>query len=314
MYYIGIDLGGTNIAVGLVDEDKNIIRKESIPTNAGRSAEEIICDMARLSKKIVSDAELNLKDIKWVGIGCPGSVDRENGVVLYANNISFEQTPLREIFNKYFEINVYIDNDANCAALGEAYAGSAKDCKDVVFVTLGTGVGGGIIIDKKVYSGFNDNGGEIGHTVIAFDGRRCSCGRRGCWESYASVTALIVDTIDAMKWNRQSLMWKLCDGSLDKVNGKTAFDAAKAGDEAALNVVNQYFRYVAAGVTDLVNTFQPEILLLGGSISKEGEYLLSPVRKIVEKERYTKHCKQTELKIASLGGDAGIIGAAMLGM
>ncbi len=313
MYYIGIDLGGTNIAAGLVNESCQIVCKESIPTHAQRRAEDIIYDMATLSVKIISDAGLKKEDIAWVGIGSPGSVDRANGVLLYANNIPFIKTPVREIFQKTFPIDVYIDNDANCAALGEAYAGSAKNCNNAVFVTLGTGVGGGIIIDKKIYSGFNDNGAEIGHNLIYLDGRKCSCGRRGCWETYASVTGLILDTIEAMKWNRDSLMWKLCGGSLDHVSGKTSFDAAKAGDEAAISVVNQYFKYVAAGITDLVNTFQPEILCIGGSISKEGEYLLAPVRKIVEQERYTRYCKQTELKIAELGGDAGIIGAAMLG-
>lgn len=313
MYYIGIDLGGTNIAVGLVDDDCNLIKKESIPTRAERKDVEIIKDMADLTAKVIADAGLSVSDVAWVGIGSPGSVDRENGILLYANNIPFTKTPMREIFQKTLNLPVYIDNDANCAALGEVYAGSAKGCNHAVFVTLGTGVGGGLIIDKKVYAGFNDNGAEIGHNVIMLGGRKCSCGRRGCWEAYASVTGLIVDTIEAMKWNKDSLMWKLCDGSLDNVNGRTSFDAAKQGDETALEVVNNYFTYVAAGVTDMVNTFQPEILCIGGSISKEGEYLLDPVRKIVEKERYTRFCKQTELKVATLGGDAGIIGAAMLG-
>jgi len=313
MYYIGIDLGGTNIAVGLVDENCNIVKKESIPTRATRTDKEIIKDMAELSAKVISDAGVDLKDVAWVGIGSPGSVDRENGILLYANNIPFVKTPMREIFRETLNLPVYIDNDANCAALGEAYAGSAKNCNHAVFVTLGTGVGGGLIIDKKIYAGFNDNGAEIGHMIINHNGRKCSCGRRGCWEAYASVSGLIVDTIEAMKWNQDSLMWKLCGGSLDNVNGRTSFDAAKQGDEAALEVVNNYFSYVAAGITDLVNIFQPEILCIGGSISKEGEYLLAPVRKIVEKERYTRYCKQTELKMATLGGDAGIIGAAMLG-
>ena len=313
MYYIGIDLGGTNIAAGLVNEDCKILYKESIPTRASRPAAEIAADMAALSRSVAQKAGVELSDVAWIGIGSPGSIDRANGVILYANNINFLKTPLAALIREHWDIPVYIDNDANAAALGEAFAGAAKGCNDAIMVTLGTGVGGGIIIDKKIYSGFNSNGAELGHTVIVANGRPCSCGRKGCWEAYASVTGLIADTKAAMEAHPESMMWELENGSIADISGKTAFIAAKKGDKVAQEVVAQYLDYVAIGITNLVNTFQPEVLCIGGAISKEGEYLLAPVRKFVERERYTRYCEQTELKIAALGNDAGIIGAAMLG-
>ncbi|MGI6335602.1 MAG: ROK family protein [Eubacteriales bacterium] len=313
MVTIGVDLGGTKIAAGVVNEQCELLYKDSVPTGASRPAEEIVADMAKLCRNVTQKAGVDIKDVGWIGIGSPGSIDRETGMVLYANNLPFNRTPLAGILRGHWDIPIYVDNDANAAALGEVYAGAAKNCRDVIMVTLGTGVGGGIIIDGKIYAGFNSNGAELGHTVIVANGRPCTCGRHGCWEAYASVTGLILDTREAMLKNRDSLMWEIQEGSIDHVSGKTAFIAAKKNDPAALEVVRGYCDYVAIGITNLVNIFQPEVLCVGGAISKEGEYLLTPVRKFVERERYTRYCAQTELKIAALGNDAGIIGAAMLG-
>ena len=313
MVYIGIDLGGTNIAAGVVDENCEILAKESIPTNASRPAGEIAFDMANLARRVAQKAGVAESDVAWIGVGVPGAIDRDAGMVMYACNLNFRKMPLADAMRRVWDIPVLLDNDANAAALGEVYAGAAKGCSDVIVVTLGTGVGGGIIIDRKIYSGFNSNGGEIGHSVIVAHGRPCGCGRRGCWEAYASVTGLILDTKEAMKAHPESSMWQLENGSLDDVSGKTAFIAAKAGDEVAKQVVAQYLEYVAIGVTDLVNIFEPEVICIGGAISKEGEYLLGPVREYVDRESYTHYCARTQLKIAALGNDAGIIGAAMLG-
>ncbi|NLD87521.1 MAG: ROK family protein, partial [Clostridiales bacterium] len=223
MYYIGIDLGGTNIACGVVDDSCKIIYKDSVPTNVSRPAEEIIKSMALLAADAAEKSEVGKNSVAWVGIGSPGSIDRENGILLYANNLPFSRTPMREIFNKYWNIPVYIDNDANAAALGEAYAGAAKDCNEAIMITLGTGVGGGIIIDKKIYSGFNSNGAELGHMVIVANGEKCSCGRNGCWEAYASVTGLIRDTKKAMDAHPESFMWSIMEGSEKKrVSGRTS--------------------------------------------------------------------------------------------
>ncbi|MEA4822698.1 MAG: ROK family glucokinase [Clostridiaceae bacterium] len=313
MVYIGVDLGGTKIAAGVVNDNCEILCKDSIPSGASRPAAEIAADMADLCRNVAKKSGVDLADVAWIGIGSPGSIDRENGVILYANNINFLKTPLAALIREHWDIPVHIDNDANAAALGEAYAGAAKGCRDAIMITLGTGVGGGIIIDRKIYSGFNANGAELGHMVIVASGRPCTCGRNGCWEAYASVSGLIADTRAAMLAHPESAMWQLQNGSIEHVSGKTAFDAARAGDAVAEEVVRQYREYVAIGITNLVNIFQPEVLCVGGAISKEGEYLLGPVREFVERERYTRYCAQTEIKIAALGNDAGIIGAAMLG-
>jgi len=312
MYSIGIDLGGTNIAAGLVDDQYHIIEKMSIPTHSERSAEEIIDDMAKLSMKL-ADATVGRDQIGWIGIGIPGSVSKADGVVLHCVNVPFEMSPVRERIQKLWNVPVYIDNDANAAALGEVYAGAAAGCDNSITVTLGTGVGGGIIIDKKIYAGFNDNGAEVGHMVIHKGGVQCNCGRCGCWETYASVNALIRQTKVAMAEHPESMMWEGLDRNNPHVSGKTSFVAAKKGDAAALKVVEKYFEYVAEGMTNLINIFQPEVLCIGGAISKEGDYLLNPVKKLIERDRFTRYCSQTEIRICKLGNDAGIIGAAVLG-
>ena len=308
--YIGIDLGGTNIAAGLVSEQGKIIAKASVPTMSERPATEIVKDMADLSKKLINDNGLSVSDIKGVGIGCPGSIDFKNGVVIYANNLRMEHFPLADEFRKNLDLPVTIDNDANCAAMGE-YVASGNGVDNFILVTLGTGVGSGIIVDGTMIRGFNGAGGEAGHTTLIHDGEPCSCGRKGCWESYASVTALIRQTKEAMAKNPQSLMNKIAaeDG---KVTGRTAFDAAKAGDEVAKEVVKKYAIYVAEGITNLENIFQPEMICVGGGISREGEYLLDPVRDFVKKYGYNKYMKKTEIITAKLFNDAGIIGAAMI--
>ncbi len=308
MYYIGIDLGGTNIAAGVVAEDGKIIEKMSIPTNATRDWREIVADMANMSKELIEKSGAPMSEVKGVGIGCPGSIDNANGVCRYSNNLRMDNADIASEFRKTLDLPVNLENDANAAALGE-YAINGQGAKSFVFVTLGTGVGGGVVIDGKIFRGFNGVGAELGHTVINVDGEQCTCGRRGCWEAYASVTALIRQTKAAIEKNPESLMAKLA-AEEGKVSGKTSFDAAKQGDSAAQEVVNNYFRYVAEGITDMVNIFQPERIVIGGSISKEGDYLLKPVKDFVGKNDYNKRMEKAQVEIATLFGDAGIIGAA----
>ncbi len=311
MYSIGVDLGGTNIVAGVVDDNYRILSVAKCKTNSPRSAEEILEDIARLCRDAVKKAGLSLKQMEFVGIGSPGTCN--TGVVEYSNNLGFVNVPICQIMHEKLGLPVYIENDANAAALGEAKAGAAKGANSCVCITLGTGVGGGIIIDGKIYGGFNFSGAEVGHIVIEQNGEPCTCGRNGCWEAYASATALVRQTKKAMQENPDSQMWKIA-GSLDSVNGLTAFDAMRAGDAAGKAVVDQYIAYVACGVTNMVNIFQPEILCIGGGVSKEGETLLAPLRKHVEAERYSRYSeKQTKICVATLGNDAGIIGAACLG-
>ena len=307
--YIGIDLGGTNIAIGIVDDNGKIVAMDSTPTLAQRGYKEIIKDMASLSKKIMVDNNISEDEIKGVGIGCPGTVDSKTGTVLFSNNIRMENVPLAEEFKQYFDVNVRIMNDADAAAYGE-YAVNGNDVDSFIFITLGTGVGGGIIINKKVYNGFNSAGGELGHITLVHDGVPCNCGNIGCWEAYASVTALIRQTKEAMEKNPESLMHKYL-GNDGNVNGRTAFDAAKAGDEVALNVVKQYREYVASGLVSIINIFQPEKLVVGGGISKEGDYLIKPIVEYCYEREYNKYGKKTQISVATLFNDAGIIGAAL---
>ena len=311
--YLGVDLGGTNIAVGIVNEAGEIINKSSVPTGAEREYKEILKDIADLCIKVANDSDVSMDDIKSIGIGSPGTCDNENGAVVYANNLNFHNVPVREEIQKYINKPVYIENDANVAALAE-YHKIGKPMKCFVAITLGTGVGGGVIIDGKIYSGPNGAAGELGHTVIVADGEPCSCGRKGCWESYASATALIRQTRRELAVNNKSTMYELTEGNLEKVSGKTAFIAAKQGDASGLKVVNNYIRYISIGISNMINIFQPELLVIGGGICKEGDYLLNPIKEFCLNETYgSDDISRTEIAIAQLGNDAGIIGAAFLG-
>jgi len=308
MYYIGIDLGGTNIAAGLVDTLGRILYSQSIPTHKERPWEEIVKDMAKLSKSILSQSGHTVQEVAAVGIGCPGSIDKERGMVVYSNNIVMHNVPLANEFRKYLDLPVFLENDANAAALGE-YAIHGEGVNSFIFMTLGTGVGGGIILDGKVYSGFNGAGAEIGHQTLIFNGEPCTCGRRGCLEAYASVTALIRQTEMAMKTHPESMMntWAKEHG---RVTGRTSFECAKLGDPAAIEVRDTYVTYVAEGICSIVNVLQPEILAIGGGISREGDTLLSPIKAYFQKNDYNKYMKKTDIRIAKLFGDAGIVGAA----
>ena len=309
MHYLGIDLGGTNIAAGIVSEDGEIINKLSTPTLPQRSFEEIIKDMAFLCNKLLSESGNDISEIQAIGIGTPGAVDNKNGVVLNAGNLGWHNAEIKNEMSKYFSVPINVENDANAAAYGE-YAVCGIDADDFIFITLGTGVGGGIIINKKIYRGFNGAGAELGHCTLVHDGIKCSCGKAGCWEAYASVSALINQTREAIERNPNSFMTKLYK-ERGEVNGRTAFDAAKAGDVAAQNVVEKYLEYVADGICSMINIFEPEVLLIGGGISKEGDYLLNPIVDYCEKNWFCKNIRQTKIGIAALGNDAGIVGAAL---
>lgn len=314
MYRLGIDLGGTNIATGVIDENYKIIGVGKVKTNLPRPAEEIIDDMAKSALMAVENARLTMDDIESIGVGAPGSVIYETGTIVYSNNLGFFDVPLAKMLEEKLNKKVYVENDANAAAYGEYVAGAGKGSKNFVALTLGTGVGGGVIIDGKIYSGSNFAGAELGHTVIQMNGEICTCGRNGCFEAYASATALIRQTKQAMIRFPESVMWKLCNNDINAVNGRIAFDAMRKGDEAGKSVVDEYIRYVAVGVANMVNIFQPDVLCIGGGISNEGETLIKPIRDFVAGENYARNMdKKTEIKAATLGNDAGIIGAALLG-
>lgn len=312
--YIGVDLGGTSIKIGIVDEEGNIVVKGSVPTRTKAGYETIVKDMAELINTLLSDINITINEIKSIGIGAPGAVDNKNGIVKHLENIPMRNAPVRDEMNKYFDVPVYIDNDANCAALGEFYALDDKEIKCFVAITLGTGVGSGIIIDKKIYTGFNGVAGEFGHTSIDKNGIECKCGRKGCWENYASATGLIRESEKSAFEHPDSLLAKLIADNGGKSNGKIPFDAAKADDKIAVKVVNNYIENVSVGLVNVINILRPEIIVLGGGISYEGEYILNPIKDYVYQHVYAKECtEKTDIRIAKLRNDAGIIGAALLG-
>lgn len=315
-YYVGIDLGGTNIVAGVVDGDYNIIAKASTKTNCPRPEKEIAEDMVKMAVQAVENAKLTMDDIEWIGIGTPGIANSATGIVERANNLGFINTPLVKYVKEFIGRNdtpVYIENDANAAAYGEYVAGAAKGAKNAVCITLGTGVGAGIVIDGKIYAGSNFAGAEIGHTVIEVGGAPCTCGRKGCFEAYSSATGLIRMTKESMAENPDSIMNKMAE-ERGKVTARTSFDCMRAGDKYAKAVVDKYIKYLAAGITNTINTFQPDILCIGGGVCNEGDPLLLPVKAIVEEEDFAnKSEKRTEIVIAKLGNDAGLIGAAFLG-
>ncbi len=312
-YYVGIDIGGTNISTGVVDENYNIIGRGKLKTNIGRDYKEILADIIETVRLAVSDAKLENDDIRWIGVGCPGTCNTDTGIVEYSNNLRWLNVPLLADIEEAFGRKTYIDNDANVAAYGEYLAGAAKGAKNAVVITLGTGVGAGIIINGKIFSGSNFAGGEIGHTVIVVDGYECTCGRKGCFEAYSSATGLIRMTREASESHPESKIRQLVEAD-GRISARTAFNAAKMLDETGIEVVERYIKHLACGITNTINIFQPDILCIGGGVCNEGDALLVPLKKQVAESVYSRNsAKNTEICICSLGNDAGIIGAAMLG-
>lgn len=306
---IGIDLGGMSIKAGLVDESLKIRYKKAVETDVTGTGDKIISDMIGLIHSVIN--ENPGCTIEHIGIGVPGYVDKQQ-IVQNCNNIPLNSVDLRSIIGREVQIPINVDNDANVAALGEVLAGAAKNYEDAVMITIGTGIGSGIVIGNQIYRGCNGAAGELGHIVIEKNGVSCNCGRRGCYEKYASASALIEQTKQAMKEHPESIMWELCNGNIDSANGKTAFDAWRKKDAAGTAVLDCFISYLATGLVDIVNMFQPEAIIIGGGISKEGDTLLNLLLPYLEQERYTKEGMQTDILIAQLGNDAGIIGASQL--
>lgn len=314
MFYIGIDIGGMSIKGGVVTEEGKFIVKDFITTEPRADEEVIIKDIADLIKRLIAKAGLTEQSIEGIGLGIPGTVFGDEGRVRYAPNINLVNTPLVAKLSKYFKFNIpiRISNDANCAALGEALFGGGKGKTDVLMCTLGTGVGVGIMINGKLFEGIDSAGAEGGHMVIRTGGEKCGCGRKGCWEAYASATALIRQTNAAIKKFPDSLLAEIArkEGT---VNGKTAFTAAEQGCGAAKSVIRKYLVYVGDGMVNLVNIFRPQVFIVGGGISKEGDNIIKPLQKYVNKFGYApKYSPKVKVVPATLFNDAGILGAAAL--
>lgn len=313
MYRVGIDLGGTNIKAGIVDEQQHIVVTASVPTRSERPYREVIRDMADLVSTLLQQAGITQSQLQGIGIGSPGMIDAENGVVAYSNNIGWENVPLVEEIHHYYACPAAISNDANCAALGEVKAGAAKDVKNAILLTLGTGVGGGVILDGKVFEGAHAGGAELGHTTLIYSGEPCTCGRRGCVEAYVSATALIRDAGREAAIHRESMLNALCHGDISKMNGKIPFDAAKQKDETALRIVHNYITYLGEAITNYVNIFRPDVVLLSGGVCNQGSYLTDPLQDYIKDQCFAgEKAFIPMIRCASLGNEAGIIGAANL--
>ena len=310
MYAIGVDIGGMSIKAGLVKDGKIVSsnRQVTAPT-----AEQSLDNLILQIKSLLSENSLTEKDIAGIGIGCPGLISSKEGVVDYNNNMKWENFHIVDLLKQSFNVKIKLSNDANVAALGETVYGSAAQYKNAIMLTLGTGVGGGIIIDGKLYEGGFSKGAELGHTVIAYGGEKCTCGRRGCLEAYASATGLIRMTKIAMKQDAKSAMWGSVGGDINRVDGKTSFECAKTGDKSANKVVSEFAAYLAEGIMNLANVFRPEVFIIGGGVSAQGDYLTGKLKDYCEKFNYGySNAPKFEIVTASLGNDAGIIGAAAL--
>ncbi len=310
-FRIGIDLGGTAIKAGIVSEDYQILAKRTIRTS--QDFETACREMGEMVEDLLRDARISVSDLECVGIGTPGFINPESGLLVFSPNTRWHNVPLKEELGKYIPVPIYAGNDANCAVIGEYLAGAGKGYESVLMITLGTGVGGGVILNRKLFSGCDFMGTEFGHTPLVYNGERCGCGINGCFEAYGSVSALIRQTKHAMTLHPDSSMntWVSCHKGT--VNGRTAFDCAKEGDPAALAVVDQFESYVAYGISGFINIFRPQIVLIGGGISAEGNYLLEPIRQKLKNYVFAQDIIGIPpVTHAKLGNAAGTIGAAFI--
>lgn len=310
---IGIELGVKNIVVGIVDKNGKLLRKDSTPMGKDRPFEDIVKDIFELIKKVLEDEAIELKSVKHIGVGCPGITDNENGIILRSYTLNLFNANIRAELQKYINISVHVENDANCVAVAEYLLGAAYGTSSSLTIKIGNGIGGGIIIDDNIYNGFNFGGTEFGHMTIDFHGRECKCGRKGCWETYASATALINETKKTALENPDSLIMKICNNDLSQISELTAYEAAKAGDPYAKRVFDEYLEVLSEGIANIVNILMPAIVVIAGPISKLGDYLANPLIALLNQKIYCRGLKLPEFKMAEMGTAGIVIGAAMLG-
>ena len=313
MLYIGLDVGGTTFKAGVVNEQGEILSKAAYPTMIELPYQEIIANMAKLCLKVVDEAGVTLDQIKAIGVGVPGIFDAKTGIIPFCTNLGWHEIPFVAEMQKHINLPVYVDNDATVAGLAESVVGSSAGSVCSVFVTLGTGVGGGIIINGRPYSGAHGIGSEIGHMILRLDGEPCSCGNHGCFERYASATAIIREAKKAVAADPQSAIMEKCGGDPEKINAKIVIDAAKEGDPTAKAVFDGYVKGLANGLVSIIHILDPEVILLGGGVSMAGDFLLNAVREAVKPLVMFKTMPFARIELAQLGADAGIIGAALLG-
>ena len=314
-YAVGIDFGCTGVKAGIVDKSYSILAKSSMPIGRDHDFGRITTGMVAMIHTLMERSGISPASIEQIGIGCPGFVDPKTGNIAFINNLGWWNAPLPAVLKEKLSmpVSIYTENDANCAVIGEMLAGAGIGKGNIVLLTLGTGVGGGIILNGKLYSGSDNMGAELGHVPLKAGGKLCSCGKRGCLEAYASVTALIHQTHDAMKNNPDSALHQIVRDRCGIIDGRTAFDCARLGDETALRVVDRYIDYVAQGIAGFINIFRPEIVLIGGGLSNEGSYLIDPINAKMKDYVFSfRMIGSPPVEACKLGNDAGIIGAAYM--
>ena len=313
MLYIGIDVGGTTAKAGVVDEAGQILYKSSCKTGIERDFEDIAADMAELCRHIVRESGHEMAEVAAVGVGIPGEQSPKTGLVAFCNNLGWVDVPLMQRLRDALGLPVYVDNDANVAALAESAFGASRDVKSSILITLGTGVGGGIVRDQRIHTGAHGVGGEIGHMVVVVDGEPCNCGHRGCWEKYASATAIIRMGRALMEEKPDCALARQMGGDAANLNAKAVLDLAKAGDADCAGIFETYVKYLCVGLANLINIYDPDMLVLGGGVAYAGDFLLDAVRAALGDYVYCPALSWARVELARLGNDAGIIGAAMLG-
>ena len=313
MLYIGIDLGGTGIKAGVVNDKGEILSKASCPTLPERGYAAVIRDMASLAIQVARDSGHEIGDMEAIGVGLPGIMDPRTGRIPFCTNLGWHDVPLVEEMAKYVDVPVFVDNDATVAGLAESVAGVSAGCENSVFVTLGTGVGGGVVLGGKVFSGSHGVATEIGHMITVVDGEPCTCGNKGCFERYASATALIREGRRMCEAKPDAALAKAVGGDLSAINAKHVIDLAKAGDPDCAAIFDRYVEHLAIGLVNIINLYDPEVIVLGGGVSHAGQFLLDAVRAKLPSLVFYKGMPYARVELAKLTNDAGIIGAAMLG-
>ena len=313
MIYIGIDVGGMSIKAGAVDAEGNILFKHTCPTGVERGYGAVIRDIAQLGLSAARKSGNTVGDIAAIGIGIPGIMNQNTGIVPFCTNLAWHEVPIIEEMKKYTDKPVFVENDATAAALAESVKGVSKGYKNSLFVTLGTGVGGGLILGGKVFSGAHGVATEIGHMVTVNGGELCTCGKRGCFERYASATALIREGRRLCAEKTDCALMQAVNGNILDITAKHVIDLAKAGDADCAALFDSYVDHLVVGLTNLINVYDPEIIVLGGGVSHAGEFLLNAVRTRMPRYIFFKTMPYATIELAQLTNDAGIIGAAMLG-
>ncbi len=312
MYRIGLDIGGTGIQIGLVDEKGHILERSELVTDTSHPFSEQVHAMANCIQEMIDSSGYSLLDIASIGAGVPGVANQKTGEVIYCTNLGWKHVPFREEFRKYFDKPVFVDNDATVAGLAESVAGVSAGSSSSVFITIGTGIGSGIIINGRIWSGAHGVGSELGHAILELDGEPCTCGNHGCVERYCSATAIIRMAREQLTRHPESSMMLACEGDLKKVNARIVIDAAREGDPTAEKVFRRFIKALSQTVANIINVIDPEIIVLGGGVARAGSFLLDAVRNDFPNYILYKDLPCAHIELARLGSDAGIIGAAML--